>query len=97
MPVSDSTPLIYMAKLGKLRLLKEIFARVQMPPEVKTETVDRGKARGYADAITIEQALSEGWLFADSLTRENIKRSETLAQMTGVDIGEAQAMILAIQ
>ncbi|MGC8961039.1 MAG: DUF3368 domain-containing protein [Candidatus Bathyarchaeia archaeon] len=97
MPVSDATPLIYMAKLGKLHLLKEIFAQVQMPPEVKTETIDGGKAKGYTDAVTIEQALNEGWLVVDPLTEENMKRSETLAQMTGIDIGEAQVIILAAQ
>ncbi|MGC8849859.1 MAG: DUF3368 domain-containing protein, partial [Candidatus Bathyarchaeia archaeon] len=36
-------------------------------------------------------------LVVDPLTEENMKRSETLAQMTGIDIGEAQVIILAAQ
>lgn len=97
MTVSDATPLIYMAKLGKLHLLKDLFTQIQMPPEVKSETIDRGKAKGYPDAIIIEQALNEGWLTTHSLTEENMKRSNALAQITGIDVGEAQAIILTKQ
>lgn len=95
MPVSNATPLIYMARLGKIYLLKEIFARVQIPPEVRVETVDRGKAKGYPDAYVIDRALSEGWIVTDSLTEDGMRRSVALAQMTGIDRGEAQVIILA--
>ena len=41
MIVSNATPLIYLAKVGKLDLLK-IFSRVVIPKEVKVGVVDRG-------------------------------------------------------
>ena len=97
MPVSNATPLIYLARLGKLHLLKEAFNQIQIPPEVKMEAVDRGKIGGYPDAYVIEHALNEGWIVEDLLTRENMKKSEALAQMTGIDRGEAQSIILAKQ
>jgi len=97
MPVSNATPLIYLARLGKLHLLKDIFIQVQIPPEVKVETIDRGKTKGHPDAYVIEQALNDGWLVLTPLTIENTKKSETLAQMTGIDVGEAQAIILTKQ
>ncbi|KPV65460.1 MAG: hypothetical protein AOA65_0159 [Candidatus Bathyarchaeota archaeon BA1] len=97
MPVSDATPLIYLSRLGELHLLRDVFAQVQIPPEVKVEVVDRGKAEGYSDAYVIEQALNEGWLILTPLTTEDTKESEALAQMTGIDIGEAQAIILTKQ
>jgi len=97
MPISDATPLIYMARLGKLHLLKSIFNQVQIPLEVKVETVDRGKTKGCPDAYVIEQALNDGWLILSPLTPENTKKSEALAQMTGIDIGEAQVIFLAKQ
>lgn len=97
MPVSNATPLIYMARLGKLHLLKEIFTQIQIPLEVKIETVNRGKRKGYPDAYVIEQALNEGWIVTDSLTMEKMKKSEALAEMTGINIGEAQAIILSKQ
>ena len=97
MPVSNATPLIYLARLGKLHLLRDMFTQVQIPPEVKIETVERGKTKGYSDAYVIEQALNDGWLISSPLTTENTKKSEALAQMTGIDIGEAQAIILTKQ
>jgi len=97
MPVSNATPPIYMARLGKLHILKDIFTHVQIPPEVKAETVEQGKTKGYPDAYVIEQALNDKWLILSPLTPENTKKSETLAQMTGIDIGEAQAIILTKQ
>jgi len=97
LPVSNATPLIYLARLGKLHLLRDIFTQVQIPPEVKIETVDRGKTKGYPDAYVIEQALNDGWLISNPLTTENTKKSEALEQMTGIDIGEAQAIILTKQ
>ena len=97
MPVSNATPLIYMARLGKLHLLKEIFTQIQIPLEVKIETVNRGKRKGYPDAYVIEQALNEGWIVTDSLTMKKMKKSEALAEMTGINIGEAQAIILSKQ
>jgi hypothetical protein len=74
-----------------------MFTQVQIPPEVKVETVDRGKTKGYSDAYVIEQALNDGWLISTPLTTENTKKSEALGQMTGIDIGEAQAIILTKQ
>lgn len=97
MTVSNATPLIYMAKLGKLHLMKDIFTQIQIPPEVKIETVDRGKTKGSPDAYVIENALKEGWIAITLLTKENTKKSEALAQMTGIDIGEAQTIILTKQ
>lgn len=97
LPVSNATPLIYLARLSRLHLLKDLYGQVQIPPEVKMETVDRGKAKGYPDAYALEEALNDGWLIRDALTDENARKSEALAEMTGIDIGEAQAVILTKQ
>ena len=41
--VSNATPLIYLAKVDKLNLLKSVFSNVFIPEEVKREVVDEGK------------------------------------------------------
>jgi len=97
LPVSNASPLIYLARLGKLHLLKDLYGRVQIPLEVKMETIERGKAKEYPDAYVIEEALNHGWLITDALTNENAAKSNALAEMTGIDIGEAQAIILTKQ
>jgi hypothetical protein len=60
--VSNATPLIYLAKVGKINFLKKVFGEVFIPEEVKIEVVDRGKLLGERDAYVIEKAIGEGWL-----------------------------------
>ena len=61
MIVSNASPLIYLAKVGKLELLR-IFGEVIIPEDVKIEVVDKGKALDKADAYVIERAIEEGWI-----------------------------------
>jgi len=60
--VSNATPLIYLAKVGKLELLRKVFGAVLIPEEVKVEVVEKGKELGERDAYTVEKAITEGWL-----------------------------------
>jgi len=58
---------------------------------VKTETVDKGKAEGYTDAIAIEKAISSGWIKV-ARTKSN---AEKLAEETKIGRSEAEAILLA--
>ena len=78
--ISNASPIIVLAKLGRLRLLKELYGELIITPFVKIETVDRGKELGATDALEIENAIKE--LFAKGYnlsvnanypTEENIK------------------------
>lgn len=60
--VSNASPLIYLAKVGRMGLLRRVFGEVLIPDEVKVEVVDRGKELGEGDAYIIERAINEGWL-----------------------------------
>jgi len=60
--VSNATPLIYLAKIGRMDLLKEVFEEVLIPEEVKVEVVDEGKRLGERDAYIVEKAVRDGWL-----------------------------------
>ena len=60
--VSNATPLIYLAKAGRIDLLKKVFGQVFIPEDVKIEVVDRGKQLGEKDAYVVEKAIGEGWL-----------------------------------
>ena len=97
MVVSDTTPLIYLARIGRIQLLKNLFQHIQVPNEVKVEVVDRGKEKNYPDAYVIEEAFNEGWITLGNLTRNNEKKASILVEAAGIDIGEAEAIMLTRQ
>lgn len=60
--VSNATPLIYLAKIGRIDLLRKVFGEVFVPEEVRIEVVDKGKQLGEGDAYVVEKAIKDGWL-----------------------------------
>ena len=89
MIVSNSTVLIYLAKIGRLSLLKELFREVSIPEEVFTEVVIRGKEQEHPDAFIVEKEVKDGWIYV-----KHIEAVEVLGNF-GIDPGEAQAISLA--
>lgn len=91
MIVSNSGPLIHLAKIDKLILLKELFDEVIIPLQVKIEVVDAGKKEGMGDAFLIEGEIENGWIIIDGI----ITDFEDIARNVGIDEGEAAAIMLA--
>jgi len=89
MMVSNSTVLIYLAKIGRLDLLRKLFTEVIIPTEVFSEVVVRGKEQQHLDAFIVESAVKEGWLSVKEI--QPVKELESF----GIDAGEAQAISLA--
>jgi predicted nucleic acid-binding protein len=89
MIVSNSTVLIYLAKIGKLNLLKKLFIDVLIPVEVFNEVVVNGKEQQHFDAFIVEGAIEKGWIEV-----KKIKVDEELMEF-GIDKGEAEAISLA--
>ncbi|MEA3255837.1 MAG: DUF3368 domain-containing protein [Candidatus Altiarchaeota archaeon] len=87
MIVSNASPLIYLAKVGKLHLLKELFGKILIEEEVKREVVDRGKEEGAADSIVIEESIREGWII--------VKRIKDKRKFKGIHLGETNTILLA--
>ncbi|VVB85881.1 Uncharacterised protein [uncultured archaeon] len=92
MIVSNSGPLIHLAKIDQLELLKKLFGKVIIPHDVELEVVDRGKEEGNADAFMIESEIEKGWISVESGNGAKIKE---IAESAGIDIGEASAIMLA--
>ncbi len=85
--VSDATPLIYLAKIGRLGLLRRVFGEVYISEEVRLEVIDRGKMLGEKDAYVVEKAVSEGWL--------KVSSAEPLETSIKLQPGEAATLSLA--
>jgi len=85
--VSDSSPLIWLAKIGRLKLMKSLFGRVIIPRRVLVETT---LEKEFADSILIAEA-EEGWIEV----READADAGLLSNVTGLHPGEAEAILLA--
>ena len=95
MPVSNSSPLIHLSRLGKLGYMKLVFSSVVIPPAVRAETIARGKSEGYGDALALEGLEREGWLKTSELSPRSVKLAAELSGAVGA--GEAEAIALALE
>jgi len=96
MPITSNTsPIIALAKIGRLKLLKDLYDMVLISPFVKAESVDRGKELGALDALEIERAINEGWVKVTELTRRQNQITQELVSELRIGFGEAGALTLA--
>ncbi|MFH1053968.1 MAG: hypothetical protein V1740_06135 [Candidatus Woesearchaeota archaeon] len=94
MITSNSSPLILLAKINKLELLKILYKEIHVPNEVYTEVIVRGKEEQYADAFLIEKQIND-FIFVKELNQKNKKESEKLGKILGS--GESESIVLALQ
>ncbi|MCD6506651.1 hypothetical protein J7M22_08510 [Candidatus Poribacteria bacterium] len=60
--IANAGPLMALAKLNLLHLLKQLYGQVQFPRSVYEEAVVEGIRRGFEDAHTLQQFLNqENW------------------------------------
>ncbi len=89
--VSNSTPLIYLAKIGKVKLLKELFKKVYIPQEVFEEVVLKGRELNKKEVFLLEELVEEGFIDVKSTTGlvthiETLHRGEMAAISVAIDI-----------
>lgn len=83
--VSDSTPLIALARIGELDLVRSVFSRVVIP-----EAVARELTEARADAPGAQEVAAARWVERASADPQLVRPLELL-----VDRGEAEAIALA--
>lgn len=84
--VSDASPLINLARIGKLDLLRELYGEVIIPEAVWQEIVVTGAGQPGADEIK-----AAAWIKRQSATNGQLVR----ALQQELDAGEAEAIALA--
>ncbi len=55
--ILNATPVIYLAKTDRIQLLEELEQNCVMPNSVYEEVVIRGREKGEADALKIEDCV----------------------------------------
>ena len=93
--VLDSTPLIYLAKIRELNILKEIYEELYIPKAVHNETVTQGLKKGFIDAENIQKWIDEKKIKIKNLNENQKKETERLIKIANIEKGEAEAIILA--
>ncbi len=90
MIVSDSTPLIHLAKMDALGLLQQLFKKVYITEVVYGEVVTEGKSINAPDANVVEKFVDK-WIIVKSVSLET---SEKIAKEYGIDVAEAGVIVL---
>jgi hypothetical protein len=88
--VSDSSPLIYLTRLGQLVLLRQLHESVLVPPAVWQEVAVGGK--GLPESDQLRSAVADGWIEIKSPTAP-LPLQDWQAATLGR--GELEAMALA--
>lgn len=86
--VSNSSPIIHLAKIGKLELLKEYFQTITVPEAVYRECVLEGKVREEVEIIK-----NADWIKVMQVESKKIVR---LLQSL-LDDGESEAIALSLE
>ena len=94
MIISNSSPLILLAKINKLSVLEKLYKKIYVPYEVYNEVVIKGKRENYSDASLIERDMNE-FIFVINLNSEHKKEAEKLKNIIGS--GESEAIALSLQ
>ncbi len=59
MVISNSSPLIHLTKLGKIKYFIDMVSEIKIPEAVYEETVIKGKEMNYSEAFMIERYIDE--------------------------------------
>ena len=94
--VSDSTPLIYLAKIGRLDIIRDVFQKIYIPEAVFNEAVTQGKALNMSDASIIEKAVGT-WIIKEQVKPEVDAEFRFLDTNTKLGSGEKEALKLCKQ
>jgi len=86
--VSNTSPLIWLAKIGRLGLLNALFGKILILGKVR----DEATAGEGADSILIDRAIWEGWV---EVYEGQIDGAKEISDRSGVHVGEAEALLLA--
>ncbi|MEM3694887.1 MAG: DUF3368 domain-containing protein [Candidatus Bathyarchaeia archaeon] len=91
--VFNSTPLIYITKIGLSRIFEELKGEKLTSPSVKREVVDEGKRKGVADAMVLERLFQKDVFKV--VKPKDTSLLETFLQTRGLHVTDAEVLVIA--
>jgi uncharacterized protein len=88
--VSDSSPLVYLARLARFQLLRQLYQHIFVPVAVWREVAVEGS--GKPEGVQTKLAAAEGWLTAAALAGTPAPSDPAFQVLHG---GEREAILLA--
>ena len=93
--VSDAGPLIHLAQVNKLYLVKKLFNQVVVTPNVKREAYDEGVKLGHTDVQIVGKAVEEGWIIVEDAPKSIAVASKRLAEGENTSKTDAETLLFA--
>jgi predicted nucleic acid-binding protein len=93
--VSDAGPLIHLAQINKVYLVKKIFEQVLITPRVMEEAYGEGVRLGHPDAQIIGKAVEEGWIIVEEIPKSLVLACKRLAEGEKISEADAETLLFA--
>lgn len=90
--ITDASPLIALARIGRIHLLRDLFSEVWITETVRQEVLLGGE---FNDAASIDAAIRAGWLQVELLPETLPSPVSVAAYVAGLDPGETSAILWA--
>lgn len=94
--VSDAGPLIHLAQIGKLSILRKLFCTVLISQQVKIEVYDEDLKLDCVDAEAVGIALKEGWIKIEATPKRLIESAKKLSRNENISWTDAETLLLAV-
>ncbi len=95
MTVADATPLIALARIHRLELLRDLYRQVLIGAVVKAETIDAGGVARPLGVEQLEAAVDAGWLGVATATDTENDLVQRLSRRSRLHRSEAESVALA--
>jgi len=95
--IINASPLIILAKINKLEILKKIYESVEIASSVYQEVVVKGLEINSIDAHIVKERIESKNIKVLALSSEFIEKAKKIESVYGIDIGEAETIALALQ
>ena len=95
--IINASPLIILAKINKLEILKKTYESIEIASSVYQEVVVNGLKINSRDAHIVKEQIESKNIKVLDLSSEFIKKAKKIESVYGIDTGEAETIALALQ